>query len=29
MDVSPYILKFKFFKNTCSAMTAWIHVGLL
>ena len=30
MDVSPYILKFKFFfKNTCSKMTAWIHVGLL
>ena len=33
MDVSPCILKFKFFfKNTCSAktaMTAWIHVGLL
>ena len=25
-----YILKFKFFfKNTCFAMTAWIHVGLL
>ena len=29
MDVSPYILKFKFFKNTCSTMTAWIHVGPL
>ena len=29
-DVSPYILKFKiFFKNTCSTMVAWIHVGLL
>ena len=24
MDISPYILKFKFFyKNTCSTMTAW------
>ena len=30
MDVSPYILKFKFFyKNNCSTKTAWIHVGLL
>ena len=30
MNVSPYIMKFKFFfKNTCSAMTARIHVGLL
>ena len=30
MDVSPCILKFKsFFRNTYSAMTAWIHVGLL
>ena len=30
MDVSPYILKSKFFfKNTCSTMTPWIHVGLL
>ena len=30
MDVSPSILKFKFFfKNTCSKMTAWIHVGQL
>ena len=30
MDVSPYILKFKFFiKNTCSIKTAWFHVGLL
>ena len=30
MDVSPYISKSKFFyKNTCSTMTAWIHVGLL
>ena len=30
MDVYPYILKFKFFfKNACSTMTAWIHVGLL
>ena len=28
MDVSPYIFKF-FFKNTCSTMTAWIHVRLL
>ena len=29
-DVSPYILKFKFFfKNTCSKMTAWIHIGPL
>ena len=30
MDVFPYILKFKFFfKNTCSAKTDWIQVGLL
>ena len=30
MDVSPYILKFKFlFKNTCSTRTAWNDVGLL
>ena len=30
VDVSPYILKFKFFlKNTCSIMTTWIHAGLL
>ena len=30
MDVSPCILKFKFFcKDICSTMTAWIHVGLL
>ena len=30
MEVSPYFLKFKFFfKNTCSTMDAWIHVGLL
>ena len=30
MDVSPYILKFKFFsKNTCPTMTAWNHIGLL
>ena len=30
MDVFPYIMKFKLFlKNTCSTMTAWIHVGLL
>ena len=30
MNVSPYIMKFKFFfKNTCSTMTARIHVGLL
>ena len=30
IDVSPYILKFKFFfKNTFSTMTAWIHVGIL
>ena len=30
MGVSPYILKFNFFfKNTCSTMTAWIHVGIL
>ena len=29
MDVSPYILKFKFYKNTCSTMIACIHVGLL
>ena len=30
MDISPYILKFKFFfKDTCSTMTVWIHVGLL
>ena len=30
VDVSPYILKFKFFfKNTCSRMSAWISVGLL
>ena len=29
-DVSPYILKLTFFfKNTCSAMAAWIQVGLL
>ena len=29
-DVSPYILKFKFFfKKTCSTMAAWINVGLL
>ena len=28
MDVSPYILKFKFFKHTCSTMTAGIHVSL-
>ena len=29
-DVSPYILKFKFFfKNTCSTMAACIPVGLL
>ena len=27
MDVSPYILKFKFFKNTCSTMGAWIQDG--
>ena len=28
-DVSPYILKYKFYyKNTCSTMTTWIHVGL-
>ena len=26
----PFVLKFKlFFKNICSTMTAWIHVGLL
>ena len=30
MDISPYILKFKFlFKYTCSTITDWIHVGLL
>ena len=30
MNVSPYILKFKFFfKNTCSAVIAGIHVRLL
>ena len=30
MNVSPYLLKVKFFfKNTCSTMTARIHVGLL
>ena len=30
VDVSPYILKFKFFfKSTCSTMAAWIPVGLL
>ena len=29
MDVSPYILKFKFFENTCSTRTAWIQVGPL
>ena len=30
MDVSPYILKMKFFfKNTCSTMAAWIQVGAL
>ena len=30
MDVSPHISTFKFFfKNTCSTMTAWIHVSLL
>ena len=29
MYVSPHILKLKFYKNTCSAMTAWIHAGLL
>ena len=28
MDVSPYIWKFKSFKNTCPTMTSWIHVGL-
>ena len=29
MDVSPYILKFKFFfKDTCSTITAWIYAGL-
>ena len=30
MDVSPYLLKsISFFKNTCSTMTDWNHVGLL
>ena len=29
MDVSAYILKFKFFKTIRSATTVWIHVGLL
>ena len=30
MDISPYIMKLKFFfKNTCSTIIAWIHVGLL
>ena len=30
IDVSPYILKFKFFfRNTCSTVAPWIHVGLL
>ena len=29
MDVSPYMLKFKFFENNCSTMTTWIHIGLL
>ena len=29
MDVSAYILKFKFFKTIRSAMTVWIHVGHL
>ena len=30
MDVSPYLLKFKFFlKNYCSTRTASIYVGLL
>ena len=30
MDISPYILKFKFFlKSICSTMTAWIHIGVL
>ena len=30
MNVSSYILKFKFFfKNTFSTMTTWVHVGLL
>ena len=29
-NVSPYILKFKFFfKNTCFTMATWIHVDLL
>ena len=29
MDVPAYIWKFKFFfKNTCSTVIAWIHVGL-
>ena len=30
MDVSPYILKFKFFfKHTCFTMTAWNNIGQL
>ena len=29
MDISPYILKFEFFKDTCSTKIAWIQVGLL
>ena len=29
MDVSSYMLKFKFFENNCSTMTTWIHIGLL
>ena len=30
VDVSRYILKFKFFfKNTCSTISAWIDAGLL
>ena len=30
VDVSHYILKFKFFfNNTCSTITAWIDAGLL
>ena len=30
MDVFIYIFKLKFlYKNTCSPMTAWIHIGLL
>ena len=29
MNVSPYILRFKFFfKYTCSTMAAWIHFGV-